>query len=143
MGLFRRWFGETERTSHEAGASPAAPETLEQQGRRNAVSDESVLRSDGEQEEDSRIRAKIQDLLDTAINPAVAGHGGVVSLVDVRDKMVYLQMGGGCQGCGMADVTLKQGIETMIREELPEVADIIDVTDHAAGESPYSAASKK
>ncbi|HWM76204.1 MAG TPA: NifU family protein, partial [Methylomirabilota bacterium] len=132
----------TERTSHEAAASPAAPETLEQQGRRNAVSDESV-RSDGEQEEDSRIRAKIQDLLDTAINPAVAGHGGVVSLVDVRDKMVYLQMGGGCQGCGMADVTLKQGIETMIREELPEVADIIDVTDHAGGENPYSAASKK
>ncbi len=121
MGLFRRWFGETERTSHEAAASPAAPETLEQQGRRNAVSDESV-RSDGEQEEDSRIRAKIQDLLDTAINPAVAGHGG---------------------GCGMADVTLKQGIETMIREELPEVADIIDVTDHAGGENPYSAASKK
>src|SRR6266849_3433997 len=114
MGLFRRWFGETERTSHEAVASPAAPETLEQQGRRNAVSDESVRR-DGEQEEDSRIRA----------------------------KMVYLQMGGGCQGCGMADVTLKQGIETMIREELPEVADIIDVTDHAAGENPYSAASKK
>ena len=106
------------------------------------MSDESV-RSDGEQGEDSRIRAKIQDLLDTAINPAVAGHGGVVSLVDVRDKMVYLQMGGGCQGCGMADVTLKQGIETMIREELPEVADIIDVTDHAGGENPYSAASKK
>src|SRR5260370_7581186 len=73
MGLFRRWFGETERTSHEAVASPAAPETLEQQGPRNAASAESV-RSDGEQEEDSRIRAKIQDLLDTAINPALAGH---------------------------------------------------------------------
>ena len=142
MGRFRRWFGGTEQTSGEAVASPAAPETLEQQGRRNAVSDESV-RSDGEQEEDSRIRAKIQDLLDTAINPAVAGHGGVVSLVDVKDKMVYLQMGGGCQGCGMADVTLKQGIETMIREELPEVVEILDVTDHAAGQNPYSAASKK
>ena len=142
MGLFRRWFGGTEPRSGEAVAGPAAPETLEQHGHRSAVSDESV-RSDGERGEDSQIRAKIQDLLDTAINPAVAGHGGVVSLVDVRDKMVYLQMGGGCQGCGMADVTLKQGIETMIREELPEVADIIDVTDHAAGETPYSAASKK
>ncbi len=106
------------------------------------MSDESV-RSDGEQGEDSRIRAKIQDLLDTAINPAVAGHGGVVSLVDVKGKMVYLQMGGGCQGCGMVDVTLKQGIETMIREELPEVLEILDVTDHAAGQNPYSAASKK
>ena len=142
MGLFRRWFGGTEQRSGEAVASPAAPETLEQQGRRNAVSDGSV-RSDGEQGEDSRLRAKIQDLLDTAINPAVAGHGGVVSLVDVKDRMVYLQMGGGCQGCGMADVTLKQGIETMIREELPEVVEILDVTDHAAGQNPYSAASKK
>ena len=142
MGLFRRWFGGTEPRSGEAVAGPAAPETLEQQGRRNAVSDESA-RGDGEQGEDSRIRVKVQDLLDTSINPAVAGHGGVVSLVDVKGKMVYLQMGGGCQGCGMADVTLKQGIETMIREELPEVVDIIDVTDHTAGENPYSAASKK
>ena len=106
------------------------------------MSDGSV-RSDGEQGEDSRLRVKIQDLLDTAINPAVAGHGGVVSLVDVKDKMVYLQMGGGCQGCGMVDVTLKQGIETMIREELPEVVEILDVTDHAAGQNPYSATSKK
>src|SRR4029450_7173421 len=66
MGLFRRWFGGTERTSGEAVASPAPPETLEQQGRRNAVSDGSV-RSDGEQGEDSRIRAKIKDLVDAAI----------------------------------------------------------------------------
>ncbi len=142
MGFFRRWFGGTEQKSTEAVASPAAPETLEQQGGRNVVSDVSA-RSNGEQGEDSWIRAKIQDLLDTAINPAVAGHGGVVSLVDVKDKMVYLQMGGGCQGCGMVDVTLKQGIETMIREELPEVVEILDVTDHAAGQNPYSAASKK
>ncbi|MBI3108670.1 MAG: NifU family protein [Candidatus Rokubacteria bacterium] len=106
------------------------------------MSDERA-RSDGEQGEDSRIRVKVQYLLETAINAAVAGHGGVVSLVDVRDRMVYLQMGGGCQGCGMAGVPLKQGIETMIREELPEVVDIIDVTDHTAGENPYSAASKK
>jgi len=67
----------------------------------------------------------------------------VVSVVDVKDDMVYLQMGGGCQGCGMADVTLKQGIEMMIREEVPELVDIIDVTDHAAGQNPYFGASKK
>jgi Fe-S cluster biogenesis protein NfuA len=67
----------------------------------------------------------------------------MVSLIDVKENMVYLQMGGGCQGCGMADVTLKQGIEMMIREEVPEIVDIIDVTDHAAGQNPYSAASKK
>ncbi len=125
--------------SAKAGGGPAEQETLEQQGGGNAVSDVST-RSDGEGE-DSRIRAKIQDLLDTAINPAVAGHGGVVSLVDVKDKMVYLQMGGGCQGCGIVDGTLKQGIETLIREELPEVVEIPDVTDHARGAKPYFAAS--
>lgn len=142
MGLFRRWFGGSEGKSGEAVEGLTAPETLEQHERRSAVSDERA-RSDGEQVEDPQIRVKVQYLLETAINPAVAGHGGVVSLVDVKDRMVYLQMGGGCQGCGMADVTLKQGIEAMIREELPEVADIIDLTDHAAGENPYSAASKK
>ena len=93
--------------------------------------------------EDLDLKERVQHLLDTSINPGVAGHGGFVRLMDVQDNVVYLQMGGGCQGCGMADVTLKQGIETMIREELPEVVDIIDVTDHAAGENPYSAASKK
>lgn len=67
----------------------------------------------------------------------------MVSLADVKDNMVYLQMGGGCQGCGMADVTLKQGIEMMISEEVPELVDIIDVTDHAAGQNPYFGASKK
>ena len=140
MGLFRRWFGGSEGTSGEAPAASTKPETLEQHGPRNAVSG---ARNDGEAGEDSRIRAKVQDLLDTAINPAVAGHGGVLSLVDVKDKMVYLQMGGGCQGCGMADVTLKHGVEMMIREEVPEVVDIIDMTDHAAGQNPYSTGSKK
>ena len=142
MGLFRRWFGGAEQRSGEAVAGPAAPDTLEQPGRRNAASAQSA-QSEIERGEDAHLREKIQYLLDTAINPAVAGHGGVVSLVDVRDRMVYLQMGGGCQGCGMADVTLKQGIELMIREEVPEVVEILDVTDHAAGQNPYSAASKK
>ena len=82
-------------------------------------------------------------MLDTAINPAVAGHGGMVSLLDVKDNTVYLQMGGGCQGCGMADVTLRQGVERMIREEVPEVLEIIDLTDHAAGQNPYYTASKQ
>ena len=85
----------------------------------------------------------MQYLLDTAINPAVAGHGGMVSLLDVKDNTVYLQMGGGCQGCGAADVTLRQGVERMIREEVPEVLEIIDLTDHAAGQNPYYTASKQ
>ena len=83
------------------------------------------------------MKEKIQQLLDESINPAVAGHGGFVQLIDVKDNVVYIQMGGGCQGCGMADVTLKAGIERMIMEEVPEVAEVLDTTDHASGNNPY------
>ena len=88
------------------------------------------------------IREKVQQLLDTSINPAIAGHGGMVSLIDVKDNVVYVQMGGGCQGCGAADITLKAGIERMIREEIPDVAEVLDTTDHAAGKNPYYTPSK-
>ncbi len=76
-------------------------------------------------------------VLDERINPSVSGHGGRVSLIDLRDKTVFLQLEGGCQGCGMADVTLKQGIEVMIKESVPEIEAIYDVTDHANGKNPY------
>ena len=88
------------------------------------------------------LKAKVQDLIDTMINPAVAGHGGFVELIDVQDNRVYLQMGGGCQGCGAADITLKSGIERLIKEELPEVEEVLDTTDHASGANPYYAPSK-
>lgn len=88
------------------------------------------------------IREKVQHLIDTAINPAIASHGGFVELLDVKDTVVYLAMGGGCQGCGMADVTLKQGITALIQDELPEVTEVLDATDHAAGENPYYTPSK-
>ena len=83
------------------------------------------------------LKSRVQELIDTMINPAVAGHGGFVELVDVQDNRVYLQMGGGCQGCGAVDITLKAGIERLIREELPEVAEVVDATDHASGANPY------
>ena len=92
---------------------------------------------------EDEIREKVQQLFDTEINPAVAQHGGHVDLVDVKGNVVYLQMGGGCQGCGMADVTLKQGIEKAIRDLAPEVGDILDVTDHAGGRNPYYTPEKK
>jgi Fe/S biogenesis protein NfuA len=79
----------------------------------------------------------IQRLLDTQINPAVASHGGYVTLLDVKDDIAYIALGGGCQGCGMADVTLKQGIEVVIKEEVPEIRQVIDTTDHASGTNPY------
>ena len=83
------------------------------------------------------LKARVQDLIDTMINPAVAGHGGFVELIDVQDNRVYLQMGGGCQGCGAADITLKSGIERLIKEEIPEVAEVLDTTDHSSGTNPY------
>ena len=80
---------------------------------------------------------KVQELIDSTINPAVAGHGGFVQLMEVKDNKVYIQMGGGCQGCGAADVTLKAGIERLIKEELPEIEEVLDSTDHASGTNPY------
>ena len=83
------------------------------------------------------MKTKIQEVIDTMINPAIAGHGGYVELIDVQDNRVYLQMGGGCQGCGAADVTLKSGIERLLKEEIPEIVEILDTTDHASGTNPY------
>jgi len=84
----------------------------------------------------------IQELLDTQINPAVASHGGHIELVDVHDDIVYIRFGGGCQGCGMVSVTLNQGVEQAIHEAFPEIREIVDVTDHAAGTNPYYQSSK-
>jgi len=92
---------------------------------------------------DAEIKTKVLEVLDSEINPAVAAHGGLVDLLDVKDNKVYIKMGGGCQGCGMADVTLRQGIEVAIRGVLPQVGDILDVTDHASGTNPYYAPSQK
>ena len=83
------------------------------------------------------LAAKVQELLESTINPAVAGHGGFVQLIEVKDNKVYVQMGGGCQGCGAADITLKAGIERLIKEEIPEIEEVLDTTDHASGDNPY------
>ena len=83
------------------------------------------------------LKARVQELIESTINPAVAGHGGFVELIDVQENKVYLQMGGGCQGCGAADITLKAGIERLIKEELPEVEEVLDTTDHSSGSNPY------
>jgi Fe-S cluster biogenesis protein NfuA len=84
----------------------------------------------------------ITDLLNREINPAVATHGGYVELIDVKNNNVFIRLGGGCQGCGAADVTLKQGIEKAIRNLVPRVGEILDTTDHASGRNPYYAPAK-
>jgi Fe/S biogenesis protein NfuA len=87
---------------------------------------------------DAPIAERVQYLLDSEINPMLAAHKGRVALERVDDEgVVYLRFGGGCHGCGMVDVTLKNGIEKTMRERLPEVTAIRDATDHASGAAPY------
>ncbi len=79
----------------------------------------------------------VHEVLVTRINPGVSAHGGYVTLLEVRDNVAYVQLGGGCQGCGLADLTLKQGIDVLIRESVPEIEAVVDTTDHASGTNPY------
>ncbi len=80
---------------------------------------------------------RVKTVLETEINPAIASHGGVITLVGVQDTEIYLEMGGGCQGCAMSRMTLRQGVERMVRQAVPEVSVIHDVTDHESGENPF------
>jgi Fe/S biogenesis protein NfuA len=89
------------------------------------------------------VAARIQDVLDRQINPSVAAHGGFVDLLEVRGGAAYVQLGGGCQGCAQVDVTLRQGIEVAIKAAVPQITEVIDITDHAAGTNPYFQPAKK
>lgn len=89
------------------------------------------------------VAQRVIQVLDQQVNPAIASHGGRAELVAVEEETAYLRLGGGCQGCGMATVTLSQGIEVAITQAVPEVNKVIDVTDHAAGANPYFEAAKK
>lgn len=80
---------------------------------------------------------RVQYVLDELINPRIASHGGAVEMVDLADDTLYVRMSGGCQGCAASAATLRQGVERMVREEVPEIREIIDLTDHNAGENPY------
>ncbi|MFI4937025.1 MAG: NifU family protein [Candidatus Berkiellales bacterium] len=91
-------------------------------------------------ESDADLVEKVNYLLDTEINPNLASHGGKVSLVEITpNNEVVLRFGGGCHGCGMVDVTLKQGIEKALLSQIPELTAVMDVTDHSKGENPYYA----
>lgn len=89
-------------------------------------------------DQESPLSNRVQYVLDSEVNPTLAGHGGRVSLIDIlKDSIIVLQFGGGCHGCGMANVTLKQGIEKTLKEKFPEISEVRDITDHAMGENPY------
>lgn len=92
---------------------------------------------------DDELYERVHDLFEQQVNPMVARHGGRVELIDVQDSVVMLRMSGGCQGCGMASVTLRQGIEGALHQSIPEVQGIVDITDHGSGDNPYFASAKK
>jgi Fe/S biogenesis protein NfuA len=86
---------------------------------------------------DDPLAAKVQHVIDDQILPAVRGHGGWVELVEVEGDTAYIEFGGGCQGCGMSQVTLKDGIETAITAAVPEIKQVLDKTDHTVGQNPF------
>jgi Fe/S biogenesis protein NfuA len=86
---------------------------------------------------------RVLAILEEQINPSIAMHGGRADLVAVEEDIVYLRLSGGCQGCGLASVTLSQGIEVALRDALPEIVSVVDVTDHASGANPFYEAAKK
>lgn len=89
------------------------------------------------------VAERVVQVVTEMINPAIASHGGVAEVVAVEDGTVYVRLGGGCQGCGMATVTLSQGIESTLRQVVPEIQKVVDVTDHAGGTNPYYEQTKK
>ena len=89
------------------------------------------------------IPERVEQVIEQQINPAIAAHGGTAELVAVEESTAYVRLGGACQGCGLAGVTLTQGIETTILEMVPEILQVIDVTDHNQGDNPYYEQSKK
>ncbi len=83
------------------------------------------------------MRQKIQALLDERVNPGVAGHGGYIELVDYANRVAYVRMTGGCQGCASSQATLKDGVERALTQAFPRIKGVVDVTDHGAGSNPY------
>jgi Fe-S cluster biogenesis protein NfuA len=118
------------RAAAASGAPPVAAKAATPPAAGAAVSDDALYE-------------QVAKVFEEQVNPMVARHGGRVELIDVQDAVVMLRMGGGCQGCGMADVTLRQGIEGMLSQLVPDVRGIVDITDHATGANPYFQASKK
>jgi Fe/S biogenesis protein NfuA len=89
------------------------------------------------------VARRVRAVLDGQVNPSIASHGGHAELAGIEGATAYLRLGGGCQGCGMATVTLSQGIEVAITQAIPEIERVVDVTDHASGTNPYFEQAKK
>jgi len=83
------------------------------------------------------LATKVKEVLNAQVNPAVSAHGGEIVLVDVKGSEIFIEMGGGCQGCALSRMTLKQGVERMVRQAIPEITAVHDVTDHTSGDNPF------
>ena len=83
------------------------------------------------------LATKVKDVLEAQVNPAVSAHGGEIVLVDVQGSEIFIEMAGGCQGCALSRMTLKQGVERMVRQAIPEITAVHDVTDHTSGDNPF------
>jgi len=101
-----------------------------------ATSDGEVSSEEGEAPS-GPIADRVREVLDAEVNPGIASHGGHIGLADVQGTEIYLEMSGGCQGCAMSRLTLRQGVERMLRQEIPEITAIHDITDHASGTNPF------
>jgi Fe/S biogenesis protein NfuA len=88
-------------------------------------------------EGEGALAERVKSVLDSQINPAVASHGGAIVLADVKGTEIFIEMTGGCQGCAMSRMTLRQGVERMLAQSVPEVTAVHDITDHASGENPF------
>lgn len=88
-------------------------------------------------ESEGELADRVRSVLESQINPAVASHGGAILLADVKGSEIFIEMAGGCQGCAMSRMTLRQGVERMLAQAVPEVTAVHDVTDHASGENPF------
>ena len=84
-----------------------------------------------------QIAERVREVLEVQVNPAIAAHGGMISLVNVEETDIFVEMSGGCQGCALSTATLRQGVERMLREAIPELTGVHDITDHSSGENPY------
>ncbi|MEM7248527.1 MAG: NifU family protein [Acidobacteriota bacterium] len=88
-------------------------------------------------EDEAALQARVEEALATVVNPALAEHGGAARLVKMEGSRVFIELSGGCQGCGMSAITVRRGVRSSLQAAAPEVTEVIDVTDHAAGDAPY------
>ncbi len=119
------------------GANVDFVETIQESGFQITPDPEAVKEAMDDAGPAGKLADRVTHVLETEINPAIAAHGGVINLVDVQGTEIFIEMAGGCQGCAMSRMTLRQGVERMVSQSVPEVTAIHDVTDHASGDNPY------